>query len=436
MSKLLLPAVLSLALLLPATASARVTGISVTSDRDLGTFAGKPYRQAALQVQGVAPAGRYSVPAVLAYPARAADANGFALVEPYNTVGFWFADPLVPEAPLSHLRDFVLGEEYLLGRGNVYIAVLWDKKLMEDTRQGFMAAGTDGYQVLRDAAALVRSPRSIPYPRRFTPPPAAQKVVAGGYSGSTNLLRDFYLHHHNSRGRLAFDGALFAGSSGQCVGPADPAAFYACGGVVSDGGKVLVVNTAADVEFAGFAERGRRSDYRVQELAGVSHIPPSIFDWRQPDKKPDQNPVSGSPAFRAAHANLLQWIKGGPPPDSRYIELQDVPPAELGGFPYVPVTRDADGNAIGGIRLPHMTSRWRGKPAGAPLGSYTGLDLNTPNAFFFLAGTFVPFSPARLAELYPTNEVYVDRVTRAADRLLAQRDILRPDRDAYIAEAQ
>ena len=336
MNKLLLPAVLSLALLVPATASARVTSISVTSDRDLGTFANKPYRQAALQVQGVAPAGRYSVPAVLAYPARAADANGFALVEPYNTVGFWFADPLVPETPLPHLRDFVLGEEYLLGRGNVYIAVLWDKKLVEDTGQGYMAAGTDGYQVLRDTAALVRSPRSIPYPRGFTPPPAARKVVAGGYSGSTNLLRDFYLHHHNSRGRLAFDGALFAGSSGQCVGPADPAAFYACGGVVSDGGKVLVVNTEADVEFAGFAERGRRNDYRVQELAGVAHIPPSIFDWRQPDKKPDQNPISGSPAFRAAHANLLQWIKGGPPPDSRYIELQDVPPADLGGFPIRP----------------------------------------------------------------------------------------------------
>ena len=65
-------------------------------------------------------------------------------------------------------------------------------------------------------------PTLDPLPRGFTPPPAARKVVAGGYSGSTNLLRDFYLHHHNSRGRLAFDGALFAGSSGQCVGPAEP----------------------------------------------------------------------------------------------------------------------------------------------------------------------------------------------------------------------
>jgi hypothetical protein len=61
------------------------------------------------------------------------------------------------------------------------------------------------------------------------------------------------------------------------------------------------------------------------------------------------------------------------------MELQHVPPVDLGGFPYVPVARDADGNAIGGIRLPHMPSRRHGRPAGAPLGSYTGLDLNTPN---------------------------------------------------------
>ena len=431
--RMLLLVTLAAGFLLEGVASANVTVISVTSDSHLGTFAGKPYRQAQLQIGGVAPAGPYSVPAVLAYPTRAADANGFALVEPYNTAGFWFRDEHVPETPLAHVRN-ILGDEYLLGHGNVFIAVLWDKGLMDETGQGFMTAGSDGYQVLRDTSALVRSPRSMPYPQGFAPPPAAKKVVAAGYSSSTNLLRDFYSHGENSRQGLAFDGALFAGSSGLCMNPATPDIAYVCGGVVSDGGKVLVVNTEWDVEFAGFAERGRRGDYRVQELAGIAHIPSSIFDWLA--DKPDQNPVSGSPAFRAAHTNLLRWIKGGSPPDSRYLELQDVPPVDTGGLPYVPVARDADGNAIGGIRLPHMKSRWHGRPAGAPLGSYTGVDLNTLNPFFFLAGTFRPFPPARLAELYPTREVYVDRVRRAADRLLAERHILRADRDAYIAAAE
>jgi hypothetical protein len=432
--RLLLPAVLAAVLLFDAVASANVTGVTVGSVTDLGQFAGKPYRQAALQVRGTAPAGPYRVPAVIAYPARKSDANGVALVEPYNTVGFWFRDPLVPETPLPHVRT-VLGDQYLFGQGNVYIAVLWDKGLMDTTGEGFMTAGSDGYEVLRDASALVRGPRSMPYPSRFERPPAARTVVAAGYSGSTNLLRDFYLNGENSREGLAFDGALFAASSGQCVSPATPAAFYPCGGVVDDGGKVLVVNTEADVEFAGFAERGRTHDYRVLELAGVAHIPPTIFDWRQRGK-PDQNPVSGSPAFRAAHANLVRWIHGCPPPESRYLELQDVPPVDLAGFPYVPSLRDADGNAIGGVRLPHMPSRWHGRPAGAPLGAYTGLDLETPNPFFFLAGTFRPFPEARVNELYPTATVYADRVRRAADRLLAERHILPSDRHAYIEAAQ
>jgi hypothetical protein len=74
--------------------------------------------------------------------------------------------------------------------------------------------------------------------------------------------------------------------------------------VLPDGGKVLIVNTEADVEFAGFTERGRTAGYRVQELAGIAHIPSSIFDFRQ-SGQPEQNPVSASPAFRAAHRNLL-----------------------------------------------------------------------------------------------------------------------------------
>jgi len=433
MRRLLLPAVVAAVLLLGTSASADVTAISVTSVRDLGTFAGKPYRQAALQLHGTAPAGPYRVPAVLAFPARASDGNGFALVEPYNTVGFWFRDPLVPETPLSHART-VLGDGYLLGRGNVFIAVLWDEGLMETTGDGFMSAGTDGYEILRDASALVRRPGSMPFPPGFKRPPRARSVVAAGYSGSTNLLRDFYLNGQNSLEGTAFDGALFAGSSGQCVSPAAPAAFYHCPGVVSDGGKVLVVNTETDVEFAGFSERGRTTDYRVQELAGIAHIPPSIFDWRLRGK-PDQNPVSGSPAFRGAHANLLRWIMGQWAPESRYLALQDTPPEALGGIPFVPALRDADGNGLGGIRLPHMPSRWKGRLAGAPLGSYTGLDLDTLNPFFFLAGTFRPFPQARLTELYPTRKAYVDRIRRAANRLLAERHILRSDRNAYLESA-
>src|SRR5688572_19404452 len=103
MRLLLLPLLVSAVLLSEAVASASVTDITVKSVKDVGTFAGKPYREAAIQMCGTASGGAYSVPAVLAYPTRRSDANGFALVDPYNTVLFaiagWPDDPfLVPEA--------------------------------------------------------------------------------------------------------------------------------------------------------------------------------------------------------------------------------------------------------------------------------------------------------------------------------------------------
>ena len=198
---------------------------------------------------------------------------------------------------------------------------------------------------------------------------------------------------------------------------------------------MLTVNSQADVEFAGFLGRGQTSDYRVLELAGTSHIPVPLFDFRELGN-PNQNPISTSPALRAAHANLLRWINGTPPPKAPYITLQNVEPVDFGGFPYIPSAHDSDGNAIGGVRLPHMTSVVHGKPAGAPLGTYEGLNFNTDNPFLFLSGTFFPFSQARLNELYPTHRVYVHRVRRAADQLLQERLILKSDRDEYVRAAQ
>jgi hypothetical protein len=116
MKKLLVPAALIAALVLAPVASAAVTGISVLRVRDMGLFDGRPYREAALQIRGTAPAGPYRVPAVVTYPSRASDSNGAALVEPYNTVPFWFPDPRVPADPFTPAR-IVLSDDYVFGSG-------------------------------------------------------------------------------------------------------------------------------------------------------------------------------------------------------------------------------------------------------------------------------------------------------------------------------
>jgi hypothetical protein len=101
--------------------------------------------------------------------------------------------------------------------------------------------------------------------------------------------------------------------------------------------------------------------------------------------------------------------------------------------------RDADGNAKGGVRLPHMTSALTdGRKAGAPLGQYTGFafDYVESNFFFVISGTFKPFPPEKIRELYPNHTTYVDAVTASTEDLVTKRYILPEAAEAYIEAAK
>jgi hypothetical protein len=81
------------------------------------------------------------------------------------------------------------------------------------------------------------------------------------------------------------------------------------------------------------------------------------------------------------------------------------------------------------------------RPAGAPLGTYTGLETdNVPvppntNLYVMWGGTFEPFSPEGLKERYGTRSHYVQLVRRAAQELRQQGYILLEDYRRYVREA-
>ena len=68
------------------------------------------------------------------------------------------------------------------------------------------------------------------------------------------------------------------------------------------------------------------------------------------------------------------------------------------------IQRDADGNALGGVRLPNID---------VPLGTY--LPTNSGSGFCFLFGSFIPFSEAELTMRYPNHGEYVRRITQHAN---------------------
>jgi hypothetical protein len=416
--------------------AAEITHMLVTASSDIGPFRGKAYREVQATMEGVAPDGSYSVPIVLAFPKAAADYNGFAVIDVFNTVTV--GDPeWVTGGRVFPVARGQKGADYLFGSRNVYIGVLWDKKASEFLRTGTIAAASDGYEILRDASRLARNPAAAHFPTGFTPPRAADAVVAYGYSQSAMVLRGFYFQRLNTaKGDLTFDGALIVGARGACwhldrPGPSG------CDGVLSDGGKVIAVNPETDAGWNGFNARGETADYRAIEVAGVSHVPATAADFRGLGA-PHQNPVNALPVFRAALTNLQRWLRGTDPPPSVYITLQAGLAENLEGLPFKETVRDTDGNALGGVRLPHLPSALEdGKTAGAPLGTYQGLDLDfrDGNRYFLRGGSLTPFSEDRLRALYPNHDAYVSAVSLAAKNLVAKRYILQEDADVYIEAA-
>jgi hypothetical protein len=415
-------------------AHAKIAAVKVISIADAGSFRGRAYRQIEGRMEGVAPGGEYAVPVTLLLPAAPADGNGFAVVDVLNTVAVGKDSVLGPD-PLPLARRHI-GDDYLFGTGHAYVGVLWDKAAIEALGTGTIAQPGDGYTILADAADLARTPGQHAA-SAGAGIAAPLKVIAFGFSQTGAVLRDFYFSHLNGAGPSpVFDAAIVGGAGGACFRVAT-LSWDGCEGPVADGGKVIAVLAEGDAQMAGGWERGEHPDYRFIEVAGVSHIPATIDDFRDRGL-PNQNPVGFEPVMRATLANVEAWLQGTEPPPSVAIELSDAPPTMLNGIEVSPLKLDADGNALGGLRLPHMPSvAAEGRPVGAPLGRYTGLALDQADNFFLaLGGTFAPFPPDRLKALYPDHAAYVGAVKLAVDDLVARRYILPEDGAAYVEAAE
>jgi len=125
------------------------------------------------------------------------------------------------------------------------------------------------------------------------------------------------------------------------------------------------------------------------------------------------------------------------------LGIQDyVPPAHVGDYVNLVPKPDADGNTLGGIRLPDVA---------APLGTYAGWNprkpaIGNPNYLARWDGSFFMFpltdadrqpgDPRRsIAARYPDQQAYVSAVTQVAQELVANRYLLQEDADGMIARA-
>jgi hypothetical protein len=320
-----------------------------------------------------------------------------------------------------------------------------------------------GFAIARDVADFLKNGTSD-NPLRG----AVKRVIGSGKSQSGRFLKTFLVNGFNRVGdRRVFDGIHVLTSAGMLplmrtsAGPESSANGIplfddvdwrgyteeplAVAQVVAQAEakgagspKIIVQNATTDyysirsslgrTGATGTAELPLPPNVRVYDMAGAPHAitpnapscatKPAVLDW--------------VPISRALLLHLDRWIAtGAEPPPSRLMPLQAASadealraPAHLPGAVIQVPRLDADGNALGGVRVPDIE---------APLGTHMGLNA-TRTRGCMLVGGYVPFDAAKVAQRYPSRDAYLTRV-RVAARKLVDEGFMLPDDAAVIVEA-
>lgn len=369
--------------------------------------------------------------------------NGTVIVEWLNVSG-----------GLDAAADWIMGHTELMRDGFAWMGVsaqsvgveggasllglpVMSLKGTDPARYGALVHPGDSfsYDIFSQAAQAIRRPTGV----KPLDDLAVQAVIAVGESQSAFRMVT-YIDAVHARADI-YDGFLVHSRGGSAISVAplsqSPQPAIAVPGTAqirSDlNVPVLTFETETDLTFLRYvpARQPDTDRFRLWEVAGTAHADTYTTVTGSTDlgDSPDaanlvvtSTPVPGFPCavpinsgpqhfvLNAALAALNQWVRHGtlPPPAPR-IELAPSGP--------IAIVRDANGNALGGIRTPEVD---------VPIATLSGTG-QSGSLFCTLFGSTAPFSATTLAALYPDHDAYVSAFDAAADRAVAAGFILPPD---------
>ena len=268
-----------------------------------------------------------------------------------------------------------------------------------------------------------------------------ERIFASGYSQTANYLAT-YINTvlptlRTPTGGPVYDGYLLGARTGnwtpmhQCA-PVVPR--EAPLQVLRDAGvPVINVNTETDVPGTAIMRRADDARFRLWEVAGAGHSSQDSRSRTTADRDFKDTPfpalsiscvnkITTFPSrysFNAAHAALERWVRDKQPPAS----------VDRLGFQDNAITRDALGNALGGVRLPAIevpVARYEGS------NKFAGQGAN----FCFLLGSETSLTAGQLQALYPTPEVLVQKTEAAARKAVAQGLLEPQDAEELVARTR
>ena len=293
------------------------------------------------------------------------------------------------------------------------------------------------WDMLSQAAALLKTDSAVENPLAGA---STERVILTGYSQSAGYVKTYVNSFHADAvladGRHAFDGYFEgAGSFASKVpNPPSPSKEFNPGGdprnkiVLPVPAPVMRFQTETEVVSFFNSKSTRQTEdedllIRTYEMAGGAHVDARQKEFEKAQdidelglypKWPDCEISPSTLPVEYMHSALLSrlddWIESGrTPPDSHLLALT------VNEAGRTVVATDADGNPVGGARLPQLD---------VPIGVWSG---TSSELVCILNGSYVPFSTAELAERYPYHRPYTREVFAAVIAAYQQGFILPAD---------
>ena len=317
-------------------------------------------------------------------------------------------------------------------------------KLVDSVRYGSLAHPGDSfsYDIFSQVAEGIRHPAGLNPLGTLK----LKKVIAAGDSQSAFRLVTYINAIHQSTG--VFDGFLVhsRGSIGAALSqtPQPTVNVFGAAPIRDDlNVPVLILETETDLVSTINYLAARQADgqlIRVWEVAGTAHA--DAYDlvigntdtgkaaidttYSPPVESIGSGfvtcdvPINAGPQHyveSAAIWALNRWVsKGTPPSHGTPLEVVAGPPPTI--------TRDAHGNAAGGVRTPQVD---------VPIATLSGGGQG--GALCFLFGTTTPFDSTTLASLYPTHSTYVAKIKKSKNAAVKAGFILKVDAAAISTAA-
>lgn len=355
----------------------------------------------------------YNTMMIVRRPTDPAKFNGIVIVEWLNvSTGY----------PLD--VDWGMAHEAILREGYAYVGVNVQKVGVQGVQKltaygdryaaGSIPDDDISYDILSQTGQALRDQSAV-----LLGGLKPQKLIASGHSQSAMRL----MTYTNAIQPLdkVFDGILIHGraNSGSKLASGDNMPSVAA--VRSDTNvPVFLLQSEMDVAFQSGTSRQIDTDrIRHWEVAGSAHADQYLLDsigqvsgrevgWTPPECGSPYNAMPFYMAQIAAYDHLKNWMLDGTPPPVAPRMQRDW----LGS-----IKKDANGNAIGGVRLPEID---------VPIAKYGHANFTTGSLAFLdlfacvAGGNTTYFKASKLKSLYPTHADYVSKYKAAADAALAK----------------